>query len=129
MLTRGQTILDIDESKAVNVELQTGEAALFDYSIAHASYPNESDDRRIAIALRYIPPQTRQVLSDWDSAALVRGRDIFGHFEQEPVPACDMDPVAVAFHRMAEERQRQVYFKGTEWQEGRVSEQGLEAPY
>jgi hypothetical protein len=40
-----------------------------------------------------------------------------------------MDPVAVAFHRMAEERQRQVYFKGTEWQEGRVSEQGLEAPY
>jgi hypothetical protein len=129
MLTRGQSIMDIDESKAVNVELQTGEAALFDYSIAHASYPNNSDDRRIAIVLRYIPPQTRQILSDWDSAALVRGSDAFGHFEHEPVPTCDLDPVAVAFHQMAEERQRQVYFKGTEWQEGRVSQQGFEAPY
>ena len=129
MLTRGQTIMDIDERQAVDIELQTGEAALFDYSIAHASHPNESDDRRIAIVLRYIPPETKQLLADWDSAALVRGEDGYGHFEHEPEPTCDMDPVAVAFHRKAEEMQRQVYFKDTEWQDSRVSVQGVDSPY
>lgn len=129
MLTRGQTILDVDESKAVNVELKTGEAALFAYEIAHASHPNQSDDRRIAVVLRYIPPSTRQVLADWDSAALVRGQDTFGHFEHEPVPTRDLDPVAVAFHKKAEEPQRQIYFQGTEWAETRVSKEGMTAPY
>ena len=129
MLTRGQTIMDVDEILAVNVELQTGEAALFDYSIAHASHPNKSDDRRIGIVLRYIPPETRQVLADWDSAALVRGEDTYGHFEHEPVPQIDLDPVAVTFHQKAEEMQRQVYYKGTEWHEKRVTDDGVEAPY
>ena len=129
MLTRGQTIMDIDESKAVDIELKTGEAARFDYSIAHASPPNRSDDRRIAVVLRYIPPQTKQLLADWDSAALVRGEDRYGHFEHEPVPTRDLDPVAVAFHQKAEEMQRQVYFKGKEWQENRVSDAGVESPY
>ena len=121
MLTRGQTILDVDESRAVNVELETGDAALFAYEIAHASHPNRSDDRRIAIVLRYMPPSARQTLADWDSAALVRGEDRYGHFEPEPEPARDLDPVAVAFHRKAEERQRQIYFRGTAWQDTRVS--------
>jgi len=129
MLTRGQTILDVDESKAVNVELKTGDAALFAYEIAHASHPNRSDDRRIAVVLRYMPPSTRQVLAEWDSAALVRGQDTFGHFEHEPVPTRDLDPVAVAFHRKAEEQQRQIYFQGTEWAETRVSKEGVTAPY
>ena len=65
ILTRGQTILDVDESRAVNVELETGDAALFAYEIAHASHPNRSDDRRIAVVLRYMPPSARQTLADW----------------------------------------------------------------
>ncbi len=109
MLTRGQFIdVDIDEARAVNVELGTGEAALFAYEIAHASYPNQSSDRRMAVALRYIKPTARQTLADWDSAALVRGQDRHGHFEPEPVPSRDLDPVAVAFHAKAEASQRQI---------------------
>ena len=129
MLTRGQTIMDIDDSRAVDIELRTGEAALFDYSIAHASPPNQTDDRRIAVVLRYIPPETKQLLADWDSAALVRGEDRYGNFEHEPEPTQDLDPLAVAFHRKAEEMQRQVYFKDTEWQDDRVSAEGVESPY
>ena len=64
-----------------------------------------------------------------DSAALVRGEDRYGHFEHEPVPARDLDPVAVAFHRKAEEQQRQIYFRGTAWQDTRVSHEGVTAPY
>jgi non-heme Fe2+,alpha-ketoglutarate-dependent halogenase len=109
--------------------LKTGDAALFAYEIAHASRPNVSDDRRIAVVLRYIPPTARQMLVDWDSAALVRGEDKYGHFEHEPVPARNLDPVAVAFHAKAEEEQRKIYFKDTEWQETRVTDDGVVAPY
>ena len=121
MLTRGQEIaVGVDEAQAVNVTLATGEAALFAYGIAHASPANRSDDRRIAIVLRYVPPETRQTLSDWDSAALVRGQDRFGHFTPEPVPARDFDDAAVAFHARAEEQQRRIYYKDTDWKTHRT---------
>jgi len=114
MLTRGQEIsVGIDEDQAVNIEVGSGEAALFAYRIAHASYPNRSPDRRIAVAIRYIPPDARQTLVDWDSASLVRGRDDCGHFEHEPMPARDFDPAAVEFHRYAEDRHRQMLYQGT----------------
>jgi non-haem Fe2+, alpha-ketoglutarate-dependent halogenase len=130
MLTRGQAIdMKIDESKTVDIELKTGEAALFAYEIAHASHPNTSDDRRIAVVLRFVPTTARQMLADWDSAALVRGEDAFGHFEHEPEPVTDMDPVAVAFHQRAEEQQRKILYKDTEWQDARVSADGASAPY
>ena len=121
LLTRGQEIaVGVDEAQAVNVTLATGEAALFAYGIAHSSPANRSDDRRIAIVLRYVPPETRQTLSDWDSAALVRGVDRFGHFAHEPVPTGDFDAEAVAFHARAEEQQRRIYYKDTDWKTHRT---------
>ncbi len=112
MLTRGQEIHGIDESKAVNLEVQPGEVLLFDYRLAHASYPNRTNDRRIGVGIRYVPPATRQVRHDWDSATLVRGEDAYGHFELEPGPRCDFDPPAVEMHRRADDAQRKVYYEG-----------------
>ena len=105
MLTRGQSIGDINEDKAI----------LFAYRIAHASYPNQTDDRRIGLAIRYIPPDAQQQFSDQDSAALVRGVDNYQHFELEPEPRYDFDPVAVAFHKESEEIRRQILYHGTKW--------------
>jgi len=114
MLTRGQEIaVEVDESATVNLEARPGEVAFFHYRIAHASHPNASDDRRIAYAIRYMPPDARQVAAGWDSAALVRGEDRHGHFELEPEPAGDFDPAAVDFHRRAEEAQRAILYRGT----------------
>ena len=110
MLTRGQTIEGMDETKAVNIELQPGEVALFDYRLAHASDPNRSDDRRIGVGIRYVPTSARQVRSDWDSASLVRGVDNYGHFELEPEPQEDFDPAAVAMHDKADKAQRKIYY-------------------
>jgi hypothetical protein len=112
MLTRGQSIEGVDESKAVDLELAPGEVALFDYRLVHASNPNGSDDRRIGIGIRYIPPSARQVVNDWDSASLLRGTDRFGHFELEPAPGCDFDPAAVAMHAKSDQAQRKVYYSG-----------------
>jgi Phytanoyl-CoA dioxygenase (PhyH) len=100
MLSRGQTIIEgIDEARAVNVILKPGEMSLHHVRIAHASAPNRSEDRRIGISVRYMPPQTRQQLAAWDSAALVRGEDRYGHFVHEPSPERDFDPTCVAFHK------------------------------
>ncbi len=115
MLTRGQSIDDINEDKAVNLVVDTGQAVLFAFRIAHASYPNKTDDRRVGLAIRYIPPDTQQQYSDQDSAALVRGVDNHQHFELEPEPRYDFDPVAVAFHKESEEIRRQILYHGTNW--------------
>ena len=115
MLTRGQQIEDIDETLAVNLEVDTGKAVIFAYRIAHASHPNRSNDRRIGLAIRYIPPDARQQYAETDSATLVRGKDTVGHFALEPAPACDFDPVTVEFHRHAEEERRKILYHGTDW--------------
>jgi len=120
MLTRGQSIEDVDEAKAQNLEVDTGQAALFAFRIAHASHPNNSADRRIGYAIRYIPPDARQTLTDKDAAALVRGEDRFGNFEHEPEPSRDFDPVAVEYHRRAEEKHRQILYHGTGRREHRT---------
>ena len=115
MLTRGQSIDDVDEDQAVNLLVDTGQAVLFAFRIAHASYPNQTDDRRIGLAIRYIPPDAQQQFSDQDSAALVRGVDNYQHFKLEPEPRYDFDPVAVAFHKESEEISRQILYHGTKW--------------
>lgn len=91
-LTRGQEIaVDVDASKAVTLELQPGEMSLHHVRIIHGSEPNNSDVRRIGIAIRYIPASVRQLQGD-DSATLVRGVDEFKTFGHEPRPQGDYDP-------------------------------------
>jgi non-heme Fe2+,alpha-ketoglutarate-dependent halogenase len=114
LLTRGQEIVDIDESQAVSMPLQTGEMSFHNIRIAHASGPNVTDERRIGLSLHYMPPQTSQLNSDWDCASLVRGVDRYRNFEHAPVPACDFDPVTVAYHEKATTAMRELLFKGAE---------------
>jgi len=113
MLTRGQEIsAGLDESKAVFMPLETGQMSIHNYSLAHASGPNETADRRIGVSMHFTPPDTRQIVGDWDCAMLVRGKDPYGHFEEAPVPACDFDPEAVAFHEKAAKALSDVLYTG-----------------
>ena len=113
MLTRGQEIsVEVDESKTVTMPLQPGQVSLHNGRLAHASSPNTSDDRRIGISFHYMPTSTRQIIGDWDSAALVRGEDTYGHFTHTPRPARDFDPATVAFHSKASDAVREILFHG-----------------
>ena len=113
MLTRGQEIsTGVDETKAVFMPLETGQMSIHNYRLAHASGPNQSPDRRIGISLHFMPPETRQIVGDWDCAMLGRGEDAFGHFEEAPVPARDFDPAAVAFHEKAAKALSDVLYTG-----------------
>jgi hypothetical protein len=121
MLTRGQEIaVEVDEAKAEAMALGPGEMSLHNVRIAHASGPNGGEDRRIGISLHYIPTRARQLAGDWDSAALVRGRDAFHHFAPTPLPSRDMDPVAVAFHERAVAALRDILYRGAEQVTGRI---------
>ena len=115
MLTRGQEIVEgVDEASAVPMPLEAGQMSLHSYRLAHASGPNLSDDRRIGVSMHFMPTDTAQVVGDWDSAALVRGTDRFGHFERTPVPARDFDERAVAFHARAARAVADVLYAGAE---------------
>jgi non-haem Fe2+, alpha-ketoglutarate-dependent halogenase len=114
LLTRGQEIaVEVDESKAVTIELKPGEMSLHHVRLVHGSPPNPSDDRRIGFAIRYIPTTVAQVAGE-DSATLVRGVDEYHHFAPEPRPATDMDPAFVALHKKIAERNAQILYRGTE---------------
>ncbi|MBC8118154.1 MAG: phytanoyl-CoA dioxygenase family protein [Burkholderiaceae bacterium] len=113
LLTRGQEIaVDVDESKAVTIELQPGEISLHHVRLVHGSPANLSNDRRIGFAIRYIPTSVSQVAGE-DSATLVRGVDTFHHFETEPRPEADLQPEFVALHRKITARNAQILYRGT----------------
>ena len=113
LLTRGQEVaVDVDESKAVTIELRPGEISLHHVRLVHGSPANASNDRRIGFAIRYIPTSVSQVAGE-DSATLVRGVDTYHHFAHEPRPTADMEPDFVALHRQITERNAQILYRGT----------------
>ena len=52
ILTRGQEVADIDKSTAVNLVLKPGQMSFHGPWLVHGSLPNNSDKRRIGLALQ-----------------------------------------------------------------------------
>jgi non-haem Fe2+, alpha-ketoglutarate-dependent halogenase len=120
LLSRGQEIaVEVDRSKAVGLALQPGEMSLHHIKLVHGSDANRSNDRRIGLAIRYIPTYVRQTKVR-DSAMLVRGTDKYHHFDPEPRPQADLDEAARAAHADAMGRQVKALYQGTEKTEFRA---------
>ena len=114
MLTRGQEIaFDIEDADAVDIVLRPGQMSLHHGRIFHASGPNNSDDRRFGLAIRYITPSMRQAVGQRDYAVLVRGEDRFGHFLTPPVPTGDFTPDAMEMCTEIDKDQVAYYYQGT----------------
>ena len=102
LLSNGQQIdLDIDEANAIDIVVPAGGVSFHHTHIVHSSGANRSNERRIGIGISYIPTRVRFVGEDRVPAALVRGRDTFGHFDPETRPTADLAPEAVSFHAEA----------------------------
>jgi hypothetical protein len=82
-------IADVDESKAVDFELQRGEFSLHDGRIVHGAKPNTSPVRRTGYTMRYFPSSVKmqpiEANEGW-KIWLARGRDLAGN-TYENVPA------------------------------------------
>jgi ectoine hydroxylase-related dioxygenase (phytanoyl-CoA dioxygenase family) len=120
LLTRGQEIaVEVNEDEATDVALQAGEFSLHHVLLAHGSHPNTTDDRRIGLAIRYIPTSVRQTKLR-DCAVLVRGEDRPGHFDLFDPPRADLDEQALANHADATERMRRALYQGADKQDFRA---------
>lgn len=116
LLSRGQEIaVKIDTERTVDCILNPGEMSLHHVKVVHGSEPNRSNDRRIGLAIRYIPTDVMQ-LKVRDSAMLVRGVDRDGNFDLEPRPRADLDEGALAAHADAVGRQVKALYSGTDKQ-------------
>jgi hypothetical protein len=95
MSSNGQTVLDVDESVAVDVVLRPGQFSLHHESVVHASSPNMSDRQRIGFSIHYCPPHVRETRFDGATAMLLRGEDSTGNWLPDPEPEDDFDPVCI----------------------------------
>lgn len=96
LLSRGQTILGVDEAKAVPMVLKAGQFSFHKEDCVHGSAPNNSDDRRIGYSIHYIPPTIRETSFPGASALLLRGRDTEGHWGTDMSPKGDWDQECLA---------------------------------
>jgi non-heme Fe2+,alpha-ketoglutarate-dependent halogenase len=120
LLSRGQEIaVTVNSEQTVDCILNPGEMSLHHVKLVHGSEPNRSDDRRIGLAIRYIPTDVCQ-LKVRDSATLVRGIDRYGNFDHEPRPQRDLDERALAAHADAVGRQVKALYSGTDKKEFRA---------
>ena len=113
LLSRGQEIaVEVDVNKAVGLAMHAGEMSLHHIKLVHGSAANRTGDRRIGLAIRYIPTYVRQTKVR-DSAMLVRGVDKYHHFDDEPRPVADLDEAALAAHADSVSRQVKALYQGT----------------
>ncbi len=113
LLSRGQTIPGIDESKAVYVPLKAGQFSFHKEDTLHASDPNQTDDRRIGLSIHYVAPDVKETAFPGASAILLRGEDTSGNWKRDMRPKQDFDPACLAeldrvltMYRTAPERRR-----------------------
>lgn len=112
ILTRGQTIHEVNENAVEPIELKPGQMSLHHVRTVHASAANQSNTRRVGVALQaFFAPDARQAKGD-DYALLVRGQDRFGHFHPGRRPLADNEPAGVCFRARANERFVEILYSG-----------------
>ena len=75
-------IAEVDESKAVDFELERGQASLHDGRIMHGAKPNKSPVRRTGYTMRYLPASVKVLPVEKNAGMkiwLARGQDRVGN--------------------------------------------------
>jgi non-heme Fe2+,alpha-ketoglutarate-dependent halogenase len=97
--TAGQIIVEwFDQTRIDSAILRPGQFSFHHTCTVHQSQPNRSDERRIGIALSYIPTRTRYVGKRRMPACLLRGSDEHGHFDLQPRPQVDFGEIEMQRH-------------------------------
>ena len=113
ILTRGQVIQDVDESKAVDLILQPGEMSIHHGAVIHGSQPNNSNQRRIGFSLQsYMPNNVKQIVGRnlWTHVRGKKRQDDDGVLLDRP--RFNMDPNTVAQRKMANVNLSEILYKG-----------------
>ena len=112
ILTRGQEVPDVDETRAVSTPLKPGQASFHSARVIHSSQPNQSNDRRIGFVIQpYMPPHVTQTIVP-TYAQLVRGQDPLGNFQRAGRPTRDMAPDDLALRDAVNETWSDILYHG-----------------
>ena len=112
ILTRGQEILDVDDSTAVDLILKPGQMSLHHAKVIHGSQPNRSQRRRVGFAMQaYMPAGARQTLGDnyW---LPIRGNCLQPDFVTLKRPRADMDPEGISEREKANRNWADILYQG-----------------
>ncbi len=113
LLSRGQEVkVDVADADKTAIEIHPGQMSLHHGLTIHGSGPNSSDDRRIALVIRYIRPDMAQQVGDKDYAMMARGEDRHGNFIHVPEPKADFTPAALTLYDEIRAAQSKVMMKG-----------------
>lgn len=114
ILTRGQTVTEVDESAAVDLELRPGQMSLHHPWLVHGSRPNRTANRRVGIAMQsYLGADVRPVGGDY-YVVPVQGAAPHESFISAPLPAAAVDPAAVTVRANANAALSSVLYRGAE---------------
>ncbi len=113
LLSRGQEIrVEIAEEDRVPAILQPGQMSVHHGLMIHGSGPNISDDRRIAVAIRYCSPDIAQQVAEKDYAILARGADRPGNFINFTPPRAPFTADSLALYDEIRQAQAGALMKG-----------------
>ena len=114
LLSRGQEVrVDVAETDKVAIEIHPGQISLHHGLTIHGSGPNRSDDRRIALVVRYCTPDVAQEVGDKDFAMPARGADTKGNFTHVAAPTADFTRESLDLYEEIRQAQAKVMMRGT----------------
>ena len=74
----------LEGCERVDNRLSIGQASLHHVHMPHSSGLNHTQDRRVALVVRFMSPSVSKEMAESGIASLVRGRDRAGHFSLRP---------------------------------------------
>lgn len=114
LLTRGQTVPNVDPDQTVAVELRPGQLSLHHPRIVHGSGPNLSKQRRVGFAIQsYIGADVQQ-LAGKIYVQQARGKDPFGYHQHIKRTTSTMADEDIAFRETANDQLAKIFYKGAD---------------
>jgi hypothetical protein len=113
LLSRGQSIRDIDPDKAVSMPLRAGQFSIHHEMTVHGSTANLGSSRRLGISFSCISTDVR-ALEGPQSILLLSGENVPGHWALDPAPRFDFDPLSMAALERVQEAYRNPGFRNEE---------------
>jgi len=95
LLSRGQTVPNVDESKAVDMVVKAGQFSLHHEMVVHGSGSNNGTERRVGVSFSCVSTEAKP-LSGPNTGVLIAGQNVPGHWVLNRVPQYDLDPVGLA---------------------------------
>lgn len=114
ILTRGQRVVGLDHIEPVHLILEPGQMSLHHPWLVHGSQPNQTNDRRIGVAMQSYMGTGLELQRGEHHVTHVRGGVVHEDFITVPAPTKACSPEGVAYRQGANDAFRDILYDGAE---------------